>query len=38
MKKWRCVECNYIHEGDEPPDFCPVCSEPKEAFVEVTGD
>ena len=25
MKKWRCLVCGYIHEGEEPPDKCPVC-------------
>ena len=25
MKKYRCTECGYIHEGDGPPDVCPVC-------------
>lgn len=23
--KWRCVVCGYIHEGDIPPEVCPVC-------------
>ncbi|HEY4707168.1 MAG TPA: rubredoxin [Thermodesulfobacteriota bacterium] len=35
MKKWKCVECGYIHEGDYPPDACPVCYVPSEAFKEV---
>ncbi len=35
MKKWRCIECGFIHEGDSPPDVCPVCMAPAEAFVEV---
>ena len=25
MKKWRCKVCGYIHEGETPPDVCPVC-------------
>ncbi len=33
MKKWKCSVCGYIHEGDEPPDQCPVCGAPKEMFV-----
>lgn len=36
-KKWRCVECGYIHEGENPPDVCPLCLAPREAFVEVVG-
>ena len=31
-KYWECVICGYIHEGDEPPDICPVCDAPKEFF------
>lgn len=38
MKKWRCIECGYLHKGPEPPDVCPVCYAPREAFVEVTDD
>ncbi len=38
MKKWKCIECGYVHEGDEPPDECPVCGAPKSAFVEMSGD
>jgi isopentenyl diphosphate isomerase/L-lactate dehydrogenase-like FMN-dependent dehydrogenase/rubredoxin len=32
MKRWVCEICNYVHEGDEPPDKCPVCQAPKERF------
>ena len=35
MKKWECTVCGYIHEGDEPPDECPICSADKSMFVEV---
>lgn len=37
MRKWKCNICGYIHEGDQPPDKCPVCGAPKEEFVEVTS-
>jgi rubredoxin len=30
---WQCGVCNYIHEGDGPPDKCPKCGAPKEKFV-----
>lgn len=36
MKKWRCKICGYIHEGDSPPDECPVCGASKDQFEEVT--
>jgi len=38
MKKWECTVCGYIHEGEEPPDECPVCSADKSMFVEVVAE
>ena len=35
MKKWVCTVCGYIHEGDEPPETCPVCGADKSMFEEV---
>jgi len=35
MKKWRCGVCGYVHEGDEPPDKCPVCGAGKDLFEEI---
>lgn len=35
MKRWRCKVCGYIHEGEVPPETCPVCGAPKEEFVEI---
>lgn len=32
MKKWRCTRCGYIHEGDTPPEVCPICGAPKDMF------
>ncbi len=32
MKKWRCIVCGYIHEGDEPPEECPICGVGPEEF------
>ena len=36
MKKWKCSVCGYIHEGDEPPEKCPLCGAEKDKFVEVS--
>jgi rubrerythrin len=30
--KWRCRNCGYNHEGNEPPDICPACAHPKAHF------
>ena len=35
MKKWRCTVCGYIHDGEEPPEKCPVCGADKSLFEEV---
>ena len=35
MKKWKCTVCGYIHDGDEPPEKCPVCGAGRDKFVEV---
>jgi len=32
-KKWKCTVCGYIHEGDKPPDICPVCGAHKFQFI-----
>ncbi len=33
MKKWQCTVCKYVHEGDEPPEKCPVCGVPASKFI-----
>lgn len=32
-KKWRCLVCGQIFEGEEPPEVCPACGVGKENFV-----
>ena len=34
MKKWVCSVCGYVHEGDTPPEKCPLCKSPAEKFNE----
>lgn len=36
--RWRCTVCGYIHEGDAPPDKCPLCGADASLFVEVDAD
>ena len=33
MKKWVCSVCGYVHEGDTPPERCPICKVPADKFV-----
>ncbi len=34
MDKWICVVCGYVHEGDAPPEECPLCGVSAEEFVK----
>jgi rubrerythrin len=29
---WKCLECGYVHEGDEAPKVCPLCGKPRDYF------
>jgi len=35
MKKWICIVCGEIVEGETPPDKCPVCGVGAEMFKEI---
>lgn len=30
--KWRCIVCGYIHEGEAPPESCPLCGADPDQF------
>ncbi len=34
---WRCLNCGYLHEGDEAPGECPACAHPQDYF-ELLGE
>lgn len=38
IMKWVCKVCGYVHEGAQPPEFCPVCKAPKEKFEKLAGE
>lgn len=38
MKKFVCPICGYVHEGTEPPEFCPVCKAPGSKFTVQEDD
>ena len=38
MKKFTCVICGYVHEGDAAPERCPQCSAPASKFNEQKAD
>jgi len=31
-RRWKCLNCGYIHEGEEVPQICPACSHPQGYF------
>jgi uncharacterized membrane protein len=35
MKYWQCTVCKYVHEGNEPPEKCPVCGVDASKFIEI---
>jgi uncharacterized membrane protein len=37
-RRWRCTVCGYIHEGNTPPEFCPVCGADQSLFVPVDAE
>ena len=37
-KKFICVVCGYVHEGEEAPERCKVCGAPRDKFKELTND
>lgn len=34
---WRCRNCGYVHEGNEPPERCPACDHAKAYFEVLEG-
>ncbi len=38
MKKWVCPVCGYVHEGDTPPEACPICKAPGAKFTVMEGE
>jgi rubredoxin/uncharacterized membrane protein len=41
MNKWKCGVCGYVHQGENPPEKCPVCGADQSLFtpfIEEAGD
>ena len=38
MKKYVCSVCGYVHEGDAPPEKCPLCKAPASKFIAQSDD
>jgi rubrerythrin len=33
QRTWKCILCGYLHEGENPPDKCPMCGANKYQFL-----
>ena len=29
---WRCINCGYLHEGNDAPEVCPACDHPRDHY------
>jgi len=38
MKKYVCLVCGYVYEGEEAPAECPICHAPASKFQEQAGE
>ena len=38
MKRFICTVCGYIHEGDRPPEICPICKVGSDKFKEMSDE
>ena len=38
MKKFVCLVCGYVYEGEEAPAECPICHAPAAKFIEQSGE
>jgi len=36
--KWKCSVCNFIYEGENPPDQCPKCGTSGDKYVQISED
>ena len=34
---WRCINCGYLHQGNEAPAVCPACAHPRD-FYEILAE
>lgn len=33
-RQWRCLVCGFVHQGDSPPEWCPICGAATAEFEE----
>ena len=37
-KRFRCLVCGYVYEGENPPAECPICHAKADKFAEIKED
>ena len=37
-KYWKCTICNDLHYGNQAPETCPTCKQPRDKAVEITKE
>ena len=37
-KKFKCLVCGYVHEGETAPEECPLCFVGPEDFKDITDE
>lgn len=37
-KKWKCLVCGVVFDGNKPPEVCPVCGAGQDQFIEVKSE
>ena len=35
---WKCSFCGYVHEGNDAPEKCPKCGNPKDQFSSLSEE
>lgn len=38
MSKFICTVCGYVHDGDAPPEVCPICNADSSKFKKMEGE
>ena len=38
MKKFVCLVCGYVYEGESAPEECPICHAPASKFAEQSAE
>jgi rubrerythrin len=33
--EWKCLNCGYIHKGNNAPDTCPACAKPQAYYMQL---